>query len=331
MRPSSAPAWYAIILFGLLYGAPACPQDPGAAAQQAAGEPLEEVVIRAPEPRYVASTRRDRIGRVWVPVYINDRGPFRLVLDSGATRSAVTPGVVARLGVRTDTTPPVLLRGVTGNAEVPTIKVDKLEVGDLYIAPSVLPVVADAFGGAEGILGTEGLGDKRIYIDFHKDFINIMRSKGAAAESGFVTVPTQRRGDRLLVVEATVGGVRAQAIIDSGSQASVANLAMRQALERRLRSHKGSADEIYGATGDMQNGEGFTISQIYIGGVAIQSAHITFGDMNIFSHWKLTNQPAILIGMDILGLVDTLIIDYKRRELMIKLGDHQPARRGPLS
>jgi hypothetical protein len=41
---------------------------------------LQEVIVTAPEPRYVAPTRRDRIGRIWAPVYINDKGPFRLVL-----------------------------------------------------------------------------------------------------------------------------------------------------------------------------------------------------------------------------------------------------------
>ena len=28
----------------------------------------EEVVVSAPEPRYVAPTLRDRIGRIWAPV-----------------------------------------------------------------------------------------------------------------------------------------------------------------------------------------------------------------------------------------------------------------------
>ena len=41
------------------------------------------MVISAPEPRYVSPTRRDRIGRIWAPVFINDQGPFRLVLDTG--------------------------------------------------------------------------------------------------------------------------------------------------------------------------------------------------------------------------------------------------------
>ena len=29
--------------------------------------PVEEVLVKAPEPRYVAPTLRDRIARVWVP------------------------------------------------------------------------------------------------------------------------------------------------------------------------------------------------------------------------------------------------------------------------
>jgi predicted aspartyl protease len=326
MRILPCKALIATVLLSLLSSRPALAQDPGAVAQQPTEDPLAEVIIRAPEPRYVAPTRRDRIGRVWVPVSINGQGPFRLVLDVGASRSAITANVAARLGLRTDESPPVMLRGVTGTAQVQTVRVEKLEVGDLYIAPTVLPIVADAFGGAEGLLGNEELGDKRIYIDFHKDFINIARSKGVAAEAGFVTIPIHKRADRLLVVDAVVGGVKAIAIIDSGAQASVANLAMREAMERRLRSGQASHDEIIGATGEMQNGEGFTVSQITLGEVAIQSAHVTFGDMNIFAHWRLTTQPAILVGMDVLGLLDTLVIDYRRHELMIKLNNRRAFR-----
>ena len=40
--------------------------------------------------------------------------------------------------------------------------------------------------------------------------------------------------------------------------------------------------------------------------------------MHIFEHWKLTREPALLIGMDALGLLDTLIIDYRRAELQVR-------------
>ena len=46
---------------------------------------------------------------------------------------------------------------------------------------------------------------------------------------------------------------------------------------------------------------------------------MTFADFEIFKHWKMTEEPAMLIGMDVLGLLDTLIIDYRRREVQVKL------------
>ena len=299
-----------------------CPAAPGlaqVALTQAAGvDELAEILIQAPEPRYVAPTNRDRIGRVWVPVYLNGKGPFRLVLDSGATRSAVVASVAQRLGLDTSKSPQVRLRGVTGTSIVPTIKVDTLIVGDLQLSPTQLPIVADAFGGADGLLGLEGMADKRIYIDFRNDFINVSRSRNKPAEAGFTTLPLLRRGGNMMMVNATIGGVRALAIIDTGAQASVGNLALYKALERRFKAGEASKDEIWGATGDMQAGEGRIVSPIQMGTIDIRSAHVTFGDMTIFSHWQVTREPAVLIGMDILGLVDTLVIDYRRRELMIK-------------
>jgi hypothetical protein len=40
--------------------------------------------------------------------------------------------------------------------------------------------------------------------------------------------------------------------------------------------------------------------------------------VRIFEHWRLTQQPTLLIGMDALGLLDELIIDYRRHELQLR-------------
>src|SRR5690348_2159720 len=131
--------------------------------------PIAEVVIQAPEPRYVAPTRRDRIGRIWAPVYINNKGPFRLVLDTGSSHAAVNSAVAAALGIPLTDKNQVMLRGVTGSRIVPTITVDSFIIGDLQLRPARLPIVIDALGGADGVLGTDGMEDKRIYIDFRHD------------------------------------------------------------------------------------------------------------------------------------------------------------------
>jgi hypothetical protein len=45
---------------------------------------------------------------------------------------------------------------------------------------------------------------------------------------------------------------------------------------------------------------------------------IAYGNFHVFDLWDLESQPALLVGMDILGTVDVLVIDYLRREVQIK-------------
>lgn len=280
---------------------------------------VPEVVLEAPEPRYVAPTRRDRIGRIWAPVYINERGPFRFVLDTGASSSATTQGVADVLALDTTVQPPARLHGVTGSAVVPVIKVDSLLIGDMLLSGKRLPLVPDALGGAEGILGSEGLADRRVIIDFRNDHISIMRSHRERAPPGFITLPVKFMRGRLLTVAALVGNVRATAVIDTGGQVSIGNFALRDELQRRRQRERVSLDTIIGATNHTEIGEGYSAPPVMLGSITINSSHMTFGDMNIFKHWGMTDTPAILIGMDVLGLVDMLIIDYRRRELQLKL------------
>jgi len=296
-------------------GSPTAP--PQAAAADAVDQ-LAEVMVEAREPRYVAPTRRDQIGRIWAPVLINGRGPFRLVLDTGASSSAVTAMVALALGMPIDQSPPVMLRGVTGEATVPTIKVDTLSVGDLAVDSPLLPIVPDALGGAEGILGSEGLKNKRIFIDFHHDQIVITYSRDERAGHGFSTVPFKLVHGQLIVIDVTVGHTHAKAIIDTGGQATIGNLALRDALADHNLGFRGKPDSIQGATLAIEKGEMIDTPAIAMGPIQIRDYGVTFADVFIFKHWKFTREPAIMIGMDALGMLDTLIIDYRRKELQIR-------------
>lgn len=281
---------------------------------------LDEVSVVAPEPRFAAPTRRDRIGRIWAPVTINGQGPFRLVLDTGATHSAITARLAESLGVAAKSRHAAMLRGATGSATVPMVPIESLEVGDLLMHPRRLPIVPDALGGAEGILGTDALGNKRIHIDFRRDSITIVRSRNEKAGDGFTTVPVEFMRGRLLVAEAYLGGVRAKAIIDTGAQATLGNVALREALAERRKRMTLQTDQVTGVTLDVQAGDRGSAPLISIAGqILVRNADVTFADFALFEHWKMTREPALMIGMDVLGLLDTLIIDYKRRELQVRL------------
>ena len=284
---------------------------------------LEHVSVVGAEPRYVSSTRLDKIGRIWAPVKLNGQGPYRLVLATGASHTALTPQLAEMLGVHGDPGDTVILRGATGSVSVPMVPVETLEIGDLLMEQQRLAVIPDALGGADGVLGIDGLADKRIHIDFRRDRITIVRSKSQRAGSGFSIIPVNLMHG-LLVADASMGGVPVKAIIDTGGQVTLGNQALRLALAER-RGHSlqdGKLDEVFGSTLDMQVGTRLETPALRLGTLLIRSPAITFADFEIFKHWKMTEEPAMLIGMDVLGLLDTLIIDYRRRELQVRLPSH---------
>jgi len=201
---------------------------------------------------------------------------------------------------------------------VPTITVDSLIIGDLQFRPARLPIVVDALGGADGVLGTDGMEDKRIFIDFRNDRITIFRSRRERAPAGFRTIPV-KIVQGLLTAPIKVGSVRAMAIIDTGGQASIANEAFRVAIARRTSPKDILTDIITGATLDTEMGSRMVTPPIHIGDVMIRSARVTTGDLHIFKHWEMVKDPVMLIGMDVLGLFDTIIIDYKRSELQVRM------------
>jgi predicted aspartyl protease len=282
-----------------------------------AEEELAEITVTAPEPRYAAPTTRDRIGRVWVPVHINGQGPFRLVLDTGAQRSAVVPDVATRLGYSLQDSPSMLLHGATGTRVVPGIDVGHLKVGDVSLPASRLPVVVEAFGGADGLLGMDGLQDRRIHINFRADYVDIALSRDQRAGKGYVTLPFMASRPHLLAVTARVGKHQVLAVIDTGAQYTVGNESLRRLLNRELAGGAPGKEQIHGATGDTQDGISSVVRLMRLGTLEIRDARITFGDLHIFNLWDLDDRPAILVGMDILGLLDTLVIDYRQRELHI--------------
>jgi len=310
-----------VFLGGLAAADPPDSHAPPPAAAPAAEE-LAEVVVTAPEAKYVAPTRRDSIGRIWAPVLIDGKGPFRLVLDTGANRSAITLRTAELMGVTPLPAGGTRVTGFTGSALVPTIHVGTMEVGDVLIGPADLPVLQDVFGGAQGVLGIEGLANKRIYADFTHDRLEIVRSHGERALRGFTVVPLHLlRG--LLVADVHVGSVRAKAIIDTGAQSTIGNLALRDALIRHTPANVARQD-IIGVTLDVQTGDYLQAPDLDLGNLTVRGIRVTFGDMYLFQHWRLTDEPALTLGMDMLGTFDVLIIDYARRELQIRLRDTRP-------
>ena len=107
-------------------------------------------------------------GGVIVSAYINGAGPFRMLLDTGATHSAVTDDVVESAGARAVARTVVV--STTGETMRAVVSLDRIEVGTV-VRENVLPSVArrGAFGdGVHGLIGQDILSTLRYTLDFRR-------------------------------------------------------------------------------------------------------------------------------------------------------------------
>ena len=273
-----------------------------------------------PPPLFDSRTRTDRIGRLLVPVTINGQGPFRFVLDTGANRSVLTPQLASHLALPVSTTKRLTMTGVTGSAVVPTVAVDHLKVGDVELRQVQLPVAAGLSEDVSGTLGVDALPDTRVLLDFTKGRIQIQKAHREVTPDGFQRIRGQCRFERLLIVRATVGRVSVRAVVDTGSQFTLGNLALRRKLGFPDKLDPTRTTDVIGETLDRQKGERRPVPVVRVGTLQSPTPSFIFGDFHVFKLWGLEDEPAIVMGMDMLGSLDTLIIDYQRCEVRVRPG-----------
>ena len=269
----------------------------------------------------------DDAKRMVVPVYINGRGPFGFVVDTGANRSVVATEVAALCGLpsagRAD------VHGIAGVEAANLAAVRRLAVGEVVSSALELPVVPRAHLGADGLLGVDIMHGRRMSLDFARNRFEISNS-GQGAEIGRdansripshvdpIHVGATYRYGQLVILDAQVGVVPVSAFIDSGSQVTVGNRALRDAVVR-ARPDFGvrlAPVPLISATGQTAMGEFAPLPTLRLGGMAVNQVIGIFAQLHIFDLWKLADRPAILIGVDVLRHFHDVTLDFGRKQVV---------------
>jgi predicted aspartyl protease len=319
------PGWLQFVLLTALVSVAHAVESPTAVPAAATPAAPIEIPLGVDEPLYAAPTRLDRIGRILAPVMVNGKGPFRFLLDTGANFSTVSPLLLNSLNIETLPDKSRLIHGVTGSAYVPTVLIDSLQAGTFSLENEWLPVVQSNINlHAHGILGVAGLQESRVFVDFRHDKVVITRSRVRKQDLGdYYTLEASRVPGGLLAVNVSIRGVRAKAIIDTGAEGTLGNMALRDAIRAKRRHHGDPRlTEVFGATLDMERGESELATNITIGEVTINHVDVTYGDFHIFDAWNLKDRPAMLLGMDVLGVADALVIDFRARQILVKRANY---------
>jgi len=307
------PLW--ALVASVAFAALAAGAAPGSSEQQPAATTLSE----EESSLFALPTTRDHIGRIVVPVTVNGKGPFRFIVDTGATNSTITPELVRSLGLKPSEMPTVLLDGITGSTQVSAVTLDKLQAGNLIEGGLLVPVVwGSVMAGADGIFGAAGLSEKSLSVDFERNRVEISDGVRSTVRSEAFKIHATRVMHGLMVLAIQVGKIHALGVIDTGSERTLGNLALRDALnERRRPGTVAKITSVFGATAQVEPGEIWRAPTIVIDSLRITDVEVVYGDFHVFRVWEMENKPAMIIGMDVLGTVGSLGIDFKNQVIYL--------------
>lgn len=280
--------------------APAEPQDP------AASETL--------------GYRADSAERMTVPITIDGRGPFRFIIDTGAERTVISRELAARLAL--DPSRNIRLASVADVREVPTVIIPQIDVGRRSLTGLQAPALRAEHIGADGMLGVDSLRNQRVVFDFDRQELRLSRSVAQDDRwpQDTIVVTAQTRLGRMVLADATVDGERVRAIVDTGSQITVGNGALRQRLAGRGRIDPNMSLQVTSVTGATAQLNYTVTRRMRIGGARINNLPIAFGNLELFRQLGLENRPAILLGMDALQLFRRVSIDFGARRVRLMPG-----------
>lgn len=287
-----------------------------------AAQPVDAPLAEAgPAPTIV--TFGDEGTRMTVPVSIAAAGPFRFVVDTGAERTVVSRELAATLGLAAGRT--VRVTAMADTAQVGTVLIPSISVGvPTRIGGSRIeaPAFQEQHLGAPGMLGIDTLQGHALTIDFDKAEMSVAASekRRRRAPSGSpdeIVVRARSLLGQLVVTEASYAGARVRVILDTGSAVTMGNPALRARVARNRKPMKPIS--LLSVTGTYLHADYTQVRRMKLGDIELADVPVAFADALPFRRFGLTDQPALLLGMDTLKLFRRVKIDFANREIRFLL------------
>ena len=291
----------------------------GSASAECVSAPALTPVVAETESG-AGPTARDSSGRVVAPVFVNGQGPYRFIVDTGANRSVISSALADELGLVSTAMGEV--HSIANVAPAPLVNIDSIAFQGLRLSSAAVPVMdSGAMLGEHGILGVDGLRGHRLRIDFQQRCMEIVRDTQRPSPENWRSVRGEMRMGNLLLVRGSLDGVAVNVLIDTGSEITLANHALRSALGRAQMRRVTMFLAMSTYMGSQQyTNVALTLPNLSMDGVTIRNLTAYPADFHIFNLWGLQDEPTLLIGMDPLSQVGALEIDYTSARLYFRRG-----------
>ncbi len=259
--------------------------------------------------------------RMTVEVEVNGKGPYKFVVDSGADTSAVGQMLAGKLALPDGA--PTMLHGVTESKMVDRASVDELRLGPTVTTDLEVPVLDERDMGGDGMIGLDALVNQRLMIDFEERTIRVdddLESdlENASVRDGVIVVTGRLQRGQLILTEVSANRTSVDAVVDTGSEVTIGNLALRDKLLRKRRGGFQTI-KVTGVTGKTIAIEFAVIRNLKLGPITLQNVPIAFADIPPFGVFGLEDEPSLLLGTDLMETFRRVSLDFRDRKVRFQL------------
>lgn len=250
-----------------------------------------------------------------VSTFVDGKGPYHFILDTGAAVTVITPQLARRMafsgGARRKVT------GTGGSENVASITLRDVRVGRAdvrNVAAVIVPLPLDVtyqgeYGSIDGILGYTFLSHFAVTFDIARDTATFTRSVEYAPPQHAVVVPVDL-SDGTPVVEAQADGVSGRFKLDTGGFGAITLSTAFAAAHDFKGRYPDAQPDVFEGVGGIHRGLVIRLQQFVLAGFAIpnEQASLALGSGGIFAD----SSQAGTIGVDVLRRF-SFTIDYPRR------------------
>ncbi|MES2175766.1 MAG: retroviral-like aspartic protease family protein [Pseudomonadota bacterium] len=304
----------ALLMLALAIGGPAL------AAQDA---PFPAPSILDPDvPPAVVQTGPALDERVTIPISIDGKGPWNFIIDTGSQRTVIARDLAQKLALSPRAN--VTIISMTGRSEAGTVAVPRLGFGGGTIDDIEAPVLEGVDLGAPGLLGLDSLHGKRLTLNFRTGRMEIGSSnprRRLSADPDTIVVEARRKRGQLILLDSDVNGMRVNVMLDTGTNFSIGNIALRDKLVAKKRAPAMLTAALTSVTGGTLTGQVGRIKSVRMGRVNLTEVPVLFADASPFAELGMQDKPALLLGISALRIFDRVAIDFGRGRVDFLLPD----------
>ena len=248
---------------------------------------------------------------------VNGRGPYHFVVDSGADTSAVGLRIAHDLELPLGT--PAVVNGMTSRDLVERVKVTQLTLGPTTVHNLELPALREYDLGGDGLVGIDALVEQRLMMDFEKQLIKVEDARiPLRILPGDIVITARRKRGQLILTEVRAAALQAR----RGDRHRIGDhdrqFALRDKLIRKGYNKFWEVEAI-GVTGVAVKMQIARIDELQLGPILLRDVPIAFADVPPFKVFGLANEPALLLGTDLLETFRRVSLDFKARKVRFQL------------